>query len=387
MQCTVLACQGNSPSKAISVALLATELAVGLVVGGELVADQSTGSMGVEVVGHVVALGLHVGAHLVEGGGGDHVALAIDLPGDGRVLGADLVVTAGTGGRAGVHGNVLAHLTVNDHATEEVGVVVVLVVDDGEDLGLDADLGGGVGEDAIDAEDTVVEGGLVLVGGATHAGGGVGPVDLVGLTDAHADAVLPDVGGVELVVVEVVVTALVSLAGLGLGQTTVAEAVVVLDGSRAELVVLAGGVVLGAQMPVNVDGAHLVLPVGSGNGDVVDLHATLVALGDVAAGLGLDVGDGANDAVVVLELGLLSGAGILPFRRLAGGVEHVASVDNDGSVLHGGGSGRTSATVRGIDADGDKRSDGGDGDGTAEADGGHEDLVVGERAGVLGAHG
>ena len=302
MQCTVLVCQGNSSSKAISVALLATELAVGLVVGGELVADQSTGSVGVEVVGHVVALGLHVGAHLVERRSRDHVALVIDLPGDGRVLGADLVVTAGTGGRAGVHGNVLAHLTVNDRATEEVGVVVVLVVDDGEDLGLDADLGGGVGEDAIDAEDTVVEGGLVLVGGATHAGGGVGPVDLVGLTDAHADAVLPDVGGVELVVVEVVVTALVSLAGLGLGQTTVAEAVVVLDGSRAELVVLAGGVVLGAQMPVNVDGAHLVLPVGSGNGDVVDLHATLVALGDVAAGLGLDVGDGAFDPLLAFPM-------------------------------------------------------------------------------------
>ena len=48
-------------------ALLATELAVGLVVGGELIADQSTGAVGVEVVGHVVALGLHVGAHLVEG--------------------------------------------------------------------------------------------------------------------------------------------------------------------------------------------------------------------------------------------------------------------------------------------------------------------------------
>ena len=154
--------------------------------------------MGVEVVGHVVALGLHVGAHLVEGRSRDHVALAIDLPGDGRVLGADLVVTAGTGGGAGVHGNVLAHLTIDDHATEEVGVVVVLVVDDGEDLSLDADLSGGVGEDAIDAEDTVVEGGLVLVGSAAHVGGGVGPVDLVGLADAHADAVLPDVGVLNL---------------------------------------------------------------------------------------------------------------------------------------------------------------------------------------------
>ena len=136
---------------------------------------------------------------------------------------------------------------------------------------------------------------------------------------------------------------------------------------------------LGAQMPMDVDGAHLVLPVGSRDGDVIDLHATLVALGDVAAGLRLDVGDGTNDAVVVLELGLLSGAGILPFRRLAGGVEHIASVDDDGGVLHGGGSGRTSATG-GVGSDDGKRSNRSNGDGTAESYGGHEDLVVREES-------
>mmetsp|Transcript_29982 Transcript_29982/g.87529 ORF Transcript_29982/g.87529 Transcript_29982/m.87529 type:complete len:419 (-) Transcript_29982:68-1324(-) len=367
-----------------------TELAVGLVVGGELVANEGAGAVGVEVVGHVVALGLHVGAHLVEGGGRDHVALAIDLPGDGGVLGADLVVAGGAGGGTGVHGNVTALLTVDDHAAEEVGVVVFLVVDDGEDLGLDADLGGRVGEDAVDAEDTVVEGGLVLVGGAAHAGGRVGPVDLVGLADAHADAVLPDVGGVELVLVDVVVAALVSLARFGLGQTTVAEAVVVVDGSGAELVVLASGVVLGAEMPVDVDGAHLVLPVGSGDGNVVDLHASLVALGDVAAGLRLDVGDGANHTIVVLELGLLAGAGILTCRRLAGGVEHIAGVDDDGGILgREGASARSAGAIGSVDTDGDEGGDAGDRDGAAEGDGGHEDLVVTERAGsgVLGAHG
>jgi len=347
--------------------------------------------VGVEVVGHVVALGLHVGAHLVERRGRDHVALAIDLPGDGRVLGADLVVAGGAGGGAGVHGDVLAHLAVDDHAAHEVGVVVVLVVDDGEDLGLDADLGGRVGEDTVDAEDAVVEGGLVLVGGTAHAGGRMGPVNLVGLSDAHADAVLPDVGGVELVVVDVVVTALVSLARLGFGQATVAEAVVGLDRAGAELVVLAAGVVLGAEMPVDVDGAHLVLPVGGGNGNVVDLHASLVALGDVAAGLGLDVDDGADHAVVVREIGLLAGAGILTRRRLAGGVEHVASVDDDGGILGGEGASGGGAGIDGLGGDGGKRSDGGDGDGTAEGDGADEDLVVREEAlgggglGVAGA--
>merc|ERR1719183_2705487 len=112
-----------------------------------------------------------------------------------------------------------------------------------------------------------------------------------------------------------------------------------MDRAGAELVVLAAGVVLGAEMPVDVDGAHVVLPVGGGNGNVVDLHASLVALGDVAAGLGLDVFDGADHAVVVREIGLLAGAGILTCGRLAGGVEHVASIDDDGGILGGEGAG------------------------------------------------
>ena len=55
------------------------------VVGGVGVRDDLAGAVGVEVVGHVIALRLHVRAHLVEGGGGDEVALAVHLPGDGGV--------------------------------------------------------------------------------------------------------------------------------------------------------------------------------------------------------------------------------------------------------------------------------------------------------------
>ena len=155
---------------------------------------------------------------------------------------------------------------------------------------------------------------------------------------------------------------------------------------------VAGGVVLGAQVPMDVDGAHLVLPVGRGNGDVIDVHATLVALGDVAAGLRLDVGDGANDAIVVLELGLLSGAGILACGWLAGGVEHIASVDDDGGILEGGDRGGRAGTGGAVGDDG-KRGNRSDGDSTTEEDGRNEDLVVREESlgrglgGVRGAHG
>merc|ERR1712032_1632772 len=90
-----------------------------------------------QVTGHVVTHLLHVGAHLVESRSRYEVALAVDLPSDGRVGRADLVVAGGAGGRTGVRSNINAHVMVmiDDHTAGEVGVVVVVVVD-GEDLPL-----------------------------------------------------------------------------------------------------------------------------------------------------------------------------------------------------------------------------------------------------------
>ena len=90
--------------------------------------------------------------------------------------GAHLVVAGRAGGGAGVAGDLGAAGALDDHAAHEVGVVVVLVVDDGEGLRLDTDLrvggleldvagGGGADEEASAAvacfkaqEDTVVKG-------------------------------------------------------------------------------------------------------------------------------------------------------------------------------------------------------------------------------------
>ena len=154
------------------------------VVGAEFVGDVLAGVVGVDVIRHVVSLVEHVLAHLVEGGGGDEVALAVDVPGDGAVRGADFVVAGGASGGASVSGDLLTHDAVgagtvvgDDHTAEQIGVVVVLVVDNDEDLRLDANLAGeGEGLDnpvnraeaklalarvgllAEAAEDTVVEG-------------------------------------------------------------------------------------------------------------------------------------------------------------------------------------------------------------------------------------
>jgi len=224
--------------------------AVLVVVGGMFVGNKLSGTVRVQVAAHVVALGLHVGTHLVEGRGRDHVALAVDLPGNGSVRGADLVVSLVSGSGTGVLGNVLSHLAVDNHAAEEVGVVVALVVHNGKDLSLDANLSRGTGQKVGVAKDTIVERGLVLVGSSTSAESRVRPVNFVGLSDLHVDAVLPLVGLGELGVLLVVVLALETHtarfqgAFVGVGTTEIRVDAVV-DRSDTSLVVLSDGQVLG----------------------------------------------------------------------------------------------------------------------------------------------
>ena len=320
--------------------------------------------MGVDVIRHVVTLLEHVLAHLVEGGGGDEVALAVDVPGDGAVRGADGVVAGGASGGASVSGDMLTHDAVSigagsrgrcgadnlvvgdDHTAEHIGVVVVLVVDNDEDLALDANLAG-EGEGVVNpanraeaklaltrvgllaeaAEDTVVEGVLVLPLGVASTHLGVGPVDLVGLADDHVLAVLPIV--VLLLVGAEAVVLVAPAAEVG-GATGCSEelaanglAGVVLRGGGAVLrvsgefhAVLVDGGVLGAKMPVNVHGAHSSLGEGGGDGSGrARVRARVVAEGDVTAGLLDSHGDAGLDALEVVETaalaGLLAGAGVL----------------------------------------------------------------------------
>ena len=155
---------------------------------------------------------------------------------------------------------IVALVSVDDHALDEVGVAVVLVVDDSEDLGLHSYVELGVGERKIAAiaEDAVLEGGLVLVDGAAGSTCRVGPAHLVGLADNHVLAVLPVVGLGELVVLVVVLVAAEAHA------VAVGRAV---GGTLAVLVVLAVGSVLRAKVPVHVDGVEAGLPVSLSDGD------------------------------------------------------------------------------------------------------------------------
>ena len=324
------------------------------VVGAEFVGDVLAGAVGVDVIRHVVSLVEHVLAHLVEGGGGDEVALAVDVPGDGAVRGADFVVAGGASGGASVSGDLLTHDAVgagtvvgDDHTAEQIGVVVVLVVDNDEDLRLDANLAGeGEGLDnpvnraeaklalarvgllAEAAEDTVVEGELVLPLGVASTHLGVGPVDLVGLADDHVLAVLPIVvlllvGGEGVVLVAPAAEVGGATGSEELAASGLAGVGVFLGGAVGRVrgvghVVLAGGDVLGAKMPVNVHGAHSSLGEGGGDGLVqgpLRMSALVVAEGDVTAGLLDSHGDAGCDALEVVETaalgGLLAGAGVL----------------------------------------------------------------------------
>mmetsp|Transcript_14916 Transcript_14916/g.34522 ORF Transcript_14916/g.34522 Transcript_14916/m.34522 type:complete len:408 (-) Transcript_14916:79-1302(-) len=292
----------------------------GVVVGDECIIDQDTGSMGVEIVGHVVALFHHVGAHLVKGRGRDQVALAVDLPGDGGVRGTDGVVTRSSGGGSGVDGHVGSHseLGLDNHTAEEVWVVVGFIVDNGEDLGLDTNsIGNILGRESEEgfqvevAHDTIVERSLVLVGGSTGSSSRVGPVDLVGLSNLHGLVTeLPLVRGGELGIFGVVVVALESLAGLS------SELAALVDGGRsADLllteftvlvvdagiaIVLSGRVVLGTQMPMDIDRAESGLVVRSSDGLDIDLEVPVVSLGDVGTGLGSGNNDLSTDIGIIV---------------------------------------------------------------------------------------
>ena len=111
-----------------------------LVVRSDVIRGHLAGAVRVEVIGHVVTLRLHVSAHLIERRGGDEMARAVHLPRDRGPLRAHGVVSGRTGGGTGVVGDLLTLVAVNDHASHEVRVVVVLVVDNGEHLRLHANI-------------------------------------------------------------------------------------------------------------------------------------------------------------------------------------------------------------------------------------------------------
>ena len=268
------------------------------------------------------------------------MALAVHVPGDGRVRGADIVTAGGACGGASVRLDVLAHGTFDDHTADEV-VILVLIgigVDDGEHLGLDADLGGGAGELDVAvfvgaaihvAEDAIVEGGLVLERSVAGTHVGVGPVDLVGLADLHVLAVLPIVlGGVDGVARVVVAAAKGGLLGkfIASKKAAVGVAGVIVIGPRARGVELADGQVLGAEMPVHVDGAEASLCEGGQDGSGIGVQAAHVARSHVATSL-LDIEFGARRVVKGTGGGLGAGAVVLGERLalelvLEGGISH-----------------------------------------------------------------
>ena len=133
----------------------------------------------VQVIRHIVALRLHVGAHLIKRRGGDEMARSVYLPRDWGPRRAHGVVSGRTGGGTGVVGDLAALVAVDDHASHEVRVVVVLVVDDGENLRLHTNVeverstaDNSCKRRTIDiAENPVVERSLVLVRRTTRADG------------------------------------------------------------------------------------------------------------------------------------------------------------------------------------------------------------------------
>jgi hypothetical protein len=82
-------------------------------------------------------------------------------------------------------------------------------------------------------------------------------------------------------------------------------------GPVSVLVVLSDRVLFGSQVPIDVDRAHVALPVILGVGLVIDLHQSFVTLGDI----GTDLGTREVNAIDVFELRIRVHASVLTFRK------------------------------------------------------------------------
>lgn len=139
-----------------------------------VIKDGFAGSMSMDVVGHVVKLVHHVSTHFIETGRRYKVALSVNLPSDRCEPRANCVVARSAGGGTCVLRNISAVISLHDHSPNQIGVIIVLVVHNGEYLPLNANLHVGIEriqrDNSILAKNAVVEGRLVLPRGTTHTG-------------------------------------------------------------------------------------------------------------------------------------------------------------------------------------------------------------------------
>mmetsp|Transcript_1323 Transcript_1323/g.4118 ORF Transcript_1323/g.4118 Transcript_1323/m.4118 type:complete len:269 (-) Transcript_1323:497-1303(-) len=233
------------------------------------------------------------------------MARSVYLPRDWGPRRAHGVVSGRTGGGTGVVGDLAPLVAVDDHASHEIRVVVVLVVDDGENLRLHTNVevelvtaDNSCKRRTIDiAENPVVERSLVLVRRTTRADGRVRPVDFVSFADFHANAVLPVVFlGVHFDRGIIFVASTPQSSTFGEELTVRRRA-----WSTSGLVVLADGEMFRTQVPVNVDRAQFLLVVRLLDWLVrPHIQASFVTHGNVPSGL-LNTGDKFVGAGPVIE--------------------------------------------------------------------------------------
>jgi hypothetical protein len=134
-------------------------------------------------------------------------------------------------------------------------------------------------------------------------------VNLVGLSNLHALAVLPVVGSGELGVLGIIVVATESITDFSFGKVAVGPVRTRLVSMRtiSALVELSSRIVLRSQMPVHVNGAHAALEVLLGVwNNVSHVEVSNISLGYVGSGLR----NSKIDAGLVIELKLRASAGI-----------------------------------------------------------------------------
>mmetsp|Transcript_18570 Transcript_18570/g.29142 ORF Transcript_18570/g.29142 Transcript_18570/m.29142 type:complete len:348 (-) Transcript_18570:259-1302(-) len=295
-------------------------------------------SMSMQIITHVITLHLHIITKLIKTRRTNHVTFAIDLPRNRSVLRTHFIVAGSTRGRSRVVVHIRAILTfpIHDHAANHIGVKVGFVIDNREHLSLYAHgrcyllfrkihecLHGQV------AEQTIVEGSLILIHRVTCSGCRMWPMHLVRFPHLHSHAMLPRIRRCEFGTRRIVVMTSESiphgfLVPRSSSKTTEAIGPVgshdIAMRTIAIFVVFAHRIMLRPEVPMHVHRTHGLLEVRSGDGDD-GAHVDLahVAPRDVRSGLGLNFevgaegvieGDFGSGACVVVDIVEEGGGGL-----------------------------------------------------------------------------
>ena len=100
-----------------------------LIVGGQHVKDEGPRTMRVHIIGHIIPLIGHIGAHFVKRTGRNQMTFPINLPRNGRVRRTQVVVHGRPGRTSGINGHIGSKPinAIDNHPAHQIRILVIYI--------------------------------------------------------------------------------------------------------------------------------------------------------------------------------------------------------------------------------------------------------------------